>query len=1167
GEACHADLVDRWSDGRLFYNLYGPTETTIWATAAKCEEGDQIAPIGHPIDNTQTYILDADLHPVPTGMVGELYIGGVGVTRGYLNRPGLTAERFIPNPFVQDLGSEQPQGINAESPTANHGSRMYKTGDLARYLPDGRIEFIGRADHQVKIRGFRIELGEIEHVLNQHPVVQQGVVVVHNDTLPDKRLVAYVVPQTNRNGSENEHHLIAKIRADLQVQLPDYMVPPTFIWMDSLPLTPSGKIDRQALPLPDLSDRQTGEEYVAPTTDLEKLVTEIWATVLGVQQIGIYDNFFDLGGHSLGANQILSRLRQSLNVAISLHFFFENPTVAQLVGYLEDTHQAETATQFPILTQVQRDDALPLSLPQEAVWLICQLNPENTAYHAQASFRFRGKLRVDILEKSLTEIIRRHEIFRTTFETVHGKANQVIHRPFVVSLPIIHLQGASAAEQEHEIERLLAKEFETPFELTKLPLVRWTLLKLSSDDYILSHVEHHLVHDGWSFTVFLRELLALYQAFAADQPSPLADLDVQFVDFAHQQRTWIETEAGQQQLSYWQNQLKDCSPLLELPWDYPRPPVQSMRGNTLRMKFPRHLWNKLDALARAEDVTMFMLMFAAFQTLLHRYSGQDDICVGSGMANRRWPNTEHLMGMVINTIVLRTQFGENPTFRELLALIRQTTLEAYANQEMPFEKVVETLQPERNLSHNPIFQVLFGFHDSPMPALDLDGVTLDVTEALSSQSAKFDLVTVVVTHTGKNRKANITPEDDYITIIWEYSTDLFREETIGRMMRHYQFLLEGILADPDQRLLDLPLMTGPEKEQLLEVWNHTYRDYAHDKCIHHLFEAQAAQTPSATALVFQGQEVTYQQLNARANQLAHYLQSLGVGPEVLVGVCVERSVEMVIGMLAILKAGGAYLPLDPSYPSERVQFMLANAQPKLLLTQTDLNLNLPTDFTAILDLNKTLATVATIDSHNPQVNVTPTNLAYVLYTSGSTGQPKGVAIQHHGPMALVNWAQTVFTPSETSQVLATTSICFDLSVFELFVPLSSGGTVVLVEDALSLLSLPKEQEVTLINTVPSAMLELINANGVPSSVQVVNLAGEALQNKLVQQIYGQKTIQKVYNLYGPSEDTTYSTYVLTQAGAATEPSIGGPIDNTQAYILDHNYQPVPIGIPGQLYLG
>ncbi|WP_413198526.1 amino acid adenylation domain-containing protein [Nostoc piscinale] len=798
--------------------------------------------------------------------------------------------------------------------------------------------------------------------------------------------------------------------------------------------------------------------------------------------------------------------------------------------------------------------SIPLSAPQQRLWVLQQLEPQSYVYNEFVSIKLTGNLNLAILEKSFNEIIKRHESLRTSFTTIDEQPVQVIHPSVTIKLPVVNLSHLPPALQNAEVERLTHEIAQAPFNLAFCPLLRVMLLQTREQEYLLLLVIHHIICDGLSIQVLNQELAVIYKAFSAEQPCPLSDLPIQYADYSIWQLQQLQAERATSQLSYWQQKLANASTTLSLPTDRPRPPVQSFNGTTRNFQLSSELSQGLRSLSKQQGVTLFMTLLAAFQAQLYRYTSQEDICLGSPIANRNHADIEGLIGFFVNTLVLRTDISGNPSFRELLKRVRDVCVGAYAHADVPFEQLVGELQPERNLSHTPLFQVTFAFQEDTKKDLVLPDLTLQWLQNHNG-TAKFDLSLYVV---------DSQPE---IWGWWEYNTDLFDAATIERMVGHFTNLLQDIITFPEKRLSELSLLTEIELQTLLVKWNQTTTNYDLDKCIHELFEQQVNKTPDAVAVEFANQQLTYQELNAKANQLADYLRSLGVKPEVLVGICVERSLDMIIGLLAILKAGGAYIPLDPNYPSERIAFILEDTQAPVLLTQTALLAVMPPHQAKVICLDTDWHHISQHSQKNLVTEITPENLAYIIYTSGSTGKPKGVMIQHASTVAMLDWADKTFSREARAGVLASTSICFDLSVFEMFVPLCCGGKVILIENALYISNLPATCGVTLINTVPSVIAQLLQTDSIPASVQTVNIAGEPLQNQLVQKLYQQGHIQQVFNLYGPSEDTTYSTFALIQKGANSTPPIGKPIHNTQTYLLDENLQPVPIGVPGMLYLG
>ncbi|HKV36205.1 MAG TPA: non-ribosomal peptide synthase/polyketide synthase [Pyrinomonadaceae bacterium] len=1107
-------------------NLYGPSEDTTYSTYEAVTSGANDAVlIGRPIENTRVYLLNAELQPVPVGVPGELYIGGDGLARGYLKRPALTAERFVPDPFGQ-----------------HEGARLYRTGDLARYRDDGRIEYLGRIDQQVKVRGFRIELGEIEAQLERHAQVRQAVVTANEDESGDKRLVAYVVSEETLATSE--------LRAFLKEQLPEYMLPSAFVMLAELPLTANGKVDRKRLPAAEFSREEMAIEFVAPRTPTEEAVAGIWATVLKLERVGVLDNFFELGGHSLLATQVISRLREVFHTELSLRSLFEEPTVRGLAARIENSLNDQPQLRPPAMQPIARDGKLALSFTQQRLWFLDQLEPGSAFYNIAAAVQLDGELNTAALKKSFAEVVRRHEALRTHFTTIDGSPYQTIAAPPPFALSETDLSGLPVSERQDEVRRLTAEEAQRPFDLARGPLFRAGLLKLSDTEHVLFVTMHHIVSDGWSIGVLIQELAALYSAFSRSEPTPLPELPIQYVDFAHWQRQWLAGPTLQTQIDYWLNHLADAPAMLELPTDRPRPAVQSRRGATESFILPATLSESLKTFSRTEGVTLFTTLMAALQTLLLRYTGQQDFMIGSPIANRNHLETEKLIGCFTNTLVLRANLAGNPTFRELLGRVWETILGAHAHQDVPFERLVEELQPERDLSRSPLFQVMFVLQNAASEgSLNLPGLNIHLLET-DSGTARFDL-TLSMSETAGGLKGTL-----------EYNTDLFDASTIGQLLRHYTRLLQSITEDGADRPLSLlPLLDTAERTQVVEDWNATACDYPTARLLHQWFEIQVERTPDAAALVFGNQQFSYNELNTRANQLAHHLLSLRVGPETKVGIMLERTPLMLVSLLAVLKASGTYVPLDPNYPPERIAFMLQDAEIEVLLTESDLSERLPETGAAIVCLDREWSTIATAAAENPIATAHPENLAYAIYTSGSTGTPKGVAITHRNASAFLNWSNEFFSVEKLSTVLASTSINFDLSVFELFVPLSCGGCVVLAENALQL----PASDVGLINTVPSAIAELVRQGAVPSSARTINLAGEALSRKVVQDIYALGTVDEVINLYGPSEDTTYTTYETVSGDADAPVLIGRPIGNTQVYLLDQELEPVPIGVAGEFY--
>ena len=1138
------------------HNHYGPSEShvvTAFKLSGSPKDWATLPPIGHPIFQAEIHLLDADQRPVADGVAGELYIGGVSLARGYLNRPDLTAERFI----------SHPQG------------RLYKTGDLARYLPNGAIEYLGRIDQQVKVRGFRIEPGEVEAVLEQHPAVRESVVIVREDRPGGRRLVAYAVLHPEAAYSTAAQQL----REFLKTQLPEYMVPSAVVVLDQFPLTPSGKIDRRHLPVP---NQRLDLEVALPQTQTEILLAEIWAQVLGLEQVGIEDNFLELGGHSLLATQIVSRIREALAIELPLRSLLEASTVSVLAKQVEALQQ-QKGTQIAAIEPAPRDIPLPLAHVQEPLWFLDQLAPNNPFYNVPEAFELKGHLDVSALEQCFQEIIDRHEVLRTSFIPIEGKPVQVIHPTPRFTLAVVDLNAAEnhysanlvpeAIDRENNLFgassdrgldcELIIQAARQPFDLSQDLLLRVTLFKQSETEHILLINLHHIVCDGWSISVLLQELAILYPAFVSKQASPLPALTIQYADFAVWHRQWLQGEQSgglserDRQLDYWQQQLRDLTPIL-LPTDYPRPPVSTYRGARHFFTLSEPLTQQLKSLSRGEGVTLFMTLLSAFQTLLFQYTGQDDIPVGSLVANRHRPELETMLGFFANTIVLRTDLSNSPTFRQLLQRVRAITLAAYAHQDLPFEQLVRVLQPDRDLNQNPLVQVVFNLQNTPASTWEVPGVSLTHLP-LDNRTVKFDLF------------LELTETPAGLTGYFEYSTDLFAASSIARLAEHLQILLTGIVANPDQNLSEVCLLSATEQQQLHD-WNQTQAEIP-SECVHQLFEAQVERSPDAIAVEFDGHLLTYRELNQRANQFAHYLQSLGVKPNVVVGICVERSLELVIGLLAILKAGGAYVPLDPSYPAERLAFMLSDSQAPVLVTQQRLVSRLPEHDAQVVCMDADWAVVAACRQDNPESRVTHENLIYLLYTSGSTGQPKGVQLRHRGLVNLLHFMRQQPGLSDRDVCFAVSSISFDIAEVEIHLPLIVGARIFLVSrevaaDAARLARTLEQSGATFMQATPASWQLLLAAGWQGNKNLKIVTCGEALNrtlaDRLLERVYG------LWNMYAPTETTIHST--LHKMELNTPVLVGRPIPNMQFYVLNAQGQegvpkPVPIGVPGEVYIG
>jgi len=1137
GEALSAELRDRCLTrlpGAELHNLYGPTEAAVDVSAWTCrrEDTSRTVPIGRPVANTRLLVLDARWAPVPVGVPGELYIGGIQVGRGYLGRPELTAAAFVPDP------------------SGGQGARLYKTGDRARFLPDGNIEYLGRLDSQVKLRGLRIELGEIEATLESHPAVRQAAVLVREAPGGDRRLVAFLAPAGTAPSRE-------ELKDFLGTRLPAYMLPSGFGFLEELPLGPSGKLDRRALASLDVEDPSRASTWLAPRTSAEEKVAHVWSTVLGRERIGANDHFFELGGHSLLATQAVSRLRSAFGVELPLQAIFEAPTVAALARRLEST--AHTGPMAPPLVRRSDTGPAPLSFAQERLWLVDQMVGGGPLYNMPCAVRLRGPLDLPALERALSEVVRRHEALRTVVRAERGEPVQEVLPAEPMSLTPVELADLPELEREDKVEELAREEALRPFDLARGPLLRAKMLRLAREHHVLLLTMHHIVSDGWSVGVLARELTALYGAATRGEPSPLEELPLQYGDYSLWQKRWLEGGELERQLGYWKRQL-DALPRLQLRTDRPRPAVQSHRGRSQRFLLPRALVERLEALGRGEGATLFMVLLGVFDVVLERYSGQDDLVVGTDVANRNRPEIEGLIGFFTNQLVLRTDLSGDPSFRELLGRLRRVTLEAYEHQDVPFERLVRALRPERDAGMSPLFQVKLVLQNAPAPSLALPGLRPSLLEADGGETARWDLL------------LDLSPGEAGLWARAEYSTDLFDEATIARLWEHFLLAAEGVAADPGRRISATPLVTADERESMAR-WNDTGTAYPRQATVHGLFEAQAAATPDAVAVTFEGQRLTYAELDQRANQLAHHLLSLGVSAGGRVGLCLERSVEMVVGLLGILKAGCAYLPLDPSYPIERLSYLIQDGRLLAIVTRSALADELPVLSIPLVCVDDDANVLATRPATAPTLPITAGHEAYVLYTSGSTGIPKGVAVPHRAVVRLVRDTHFArFGPDETLLQLA--PLAFDASTLEVWGALLNGGRLAVFPPhtpSLEELSgfIAREGITTLWLTAGLFHQLVDHALEALAPVRQLLAGGDVLSPAHVRRVVDRHPHCQVINGYGPTENTTFTCCYPVPRGEPLTGSVpvGRPISNTHVHVLDTAMAPVPVGAPGELYAG
>ena len=1131
GEALPATLAERWAGAVQLHDAYGPTEATVAATSRRVPAEGGAASIGRPLEHVRVRVLDGRMGLVPAGIPGELYVGGAGLARGYLGRPALTAERFVPDPF-----------------SAVPGARLYRTGDRAYWRPDGTLAYGGRLDAQVKVRGFRIEPGEIEAALLRQADVSAAAVAVREDAPGDRRLVAYVV-----GGAQAD-----ALRAGLRQALPEHMVPAAFVALTELPRTPSGKLDRRAFPAPDYASAP--ERYVAPRTQTEALLARIWADVLRVERVGAADSFFGLGGHSLLAIRMASRVRDAFAVELPLRVVFERPVMGELAERIDALRSADGPV-LPPVVPVDRQRRLPLSFAQERLWFLDRLQPDSPVYNIALALRLTGALDVAALERALGEIVRRHETLRTVFREADGAPVQVI-APFTgFALPLEDLSTLEDGDREAELRRRATAEAARPFDLAAGPLLRATLLRLGDDRHALLVTLHHVVSDAWSAGILFREMVALYAAFRDGFASPLPELPVQYADFAVWQREQLQGAALERQLAWWTERLSDAPALLELPTDRPRPAVQAFRGAKEAVDLSPALLQRLQALGRTDGATLFMVLLGAFQVLLGKYAGTRDVVVGTPIAGRARGEVEGLIGFFVNTLVLRTDLGGDPSFRGLLRRVRETTLGAYQHQDVPFEKLVAELQPERSMSHAPLFQVMFSMQNAEAPVeavagLEIGGVAMD------AETSKFDL-TLSLAESAAGLRGSLA-----------YATDLWEPATIRRMARHLERVLEQVAADPDLRLSSLELAGPDERRQVVDEWNRTERPYPREACIHTLFHAQVCRTPDAPALEWDGVVLTYAELDARANRLAHHLAGLGVAPEQRVGVLLDRGAELVVSILAILKAGGAYVPLDPAYPPDRLRRMVAGADARVVVSRAELRGALGESDARFVCLREAADAVAAAPADAPASGATALNLAYVFYTSGSTGRPKGVMVSHREVVQLACGIDYLrMGPGE--RVAQASSTSFDAAVFEIWGALLNGATLVGVGRE-ALLSAPalaavlRERRVTLLYQPAALFAQHVREQvDVYAGLRQLVFGGEAAPMDGVRRMLREGRPERVLHVYGPTETTVWCTTDPVDAVADDAPTvpIGRPTANARTYVLGPALEPLPAGVAGELCVG
>ncbi|CAG0936138.1 nonribosomal peptide synthetase DhbF [Thermoflexales bacterium] len=1168
----HVSRVRQALKNLRLINGYGPTENTTFTCyypVSDSAESSASVPIGRPIANTQSYILDRELRPVPVGVSGELYVGGDGLARGYLHRADLTAERFVPSPFGHEPGT-----------------RLYRTGDLARYLPDGNLEFLGRTDDQIKLRGFRIELGEIERTLAQHAAVHEVMVLARDmEYAPtasaalsrDKRLVAYVVARAGQTLSTNE------LRRFLKDLLPDYMIPAAFVILDAFPLNPNGKVDRRALPAPQSVQADLGNASMPPRTPAEEMLANIWCQVLGLNRVSSDSNFFELGGHSLLATQLITRLRTAFQVDLPLRALFEAPTISQLAARLAAAQRSGgTLPAIPIKI-LSRQSELPLSFAQRRLWFLNQLGPASSLYNISTAVRLVGHLNLTTLEQSLNEIVRRHETLRTTFAAVKGQPIQQIAPALTVPLPVIDLHSLPANERAICVQQLIEEEGQRPFDLAQGPLLRVKVLRLAETEQVLLLTMHHIISDGWSLGVLIRELVALYPACVAGAQSPLPDLPIQYVDFAAWQHTWVQTpEVWETQVAYWKQHLAGAPAVLELPTDYPRPAVQTFRGERISLVLPQALSKALVKLSHQEDVTLFMLLLAGFKILLHRYTGQSNIVVGVPIANRTQAEIEGLIGFFVNTLVLHTELSGDPTFPELLRRVREVTLGAYAYQDLPFEKLVEEIHPERDLSRTPLFQVFFNMLNFGYDTLELPGVKAEVLSS-PDVGAKFDLTLYVQER----------PQGLRLDLL--YNADLFDCDRMIELLDQFHGLLSQLVDHPAEQISRFSLLT-PRAKALLPVPAQVL-DFRWDGTMPSRFSQQARRTPQQSAIVDRQSVWTYQDLEARSNRLANYLRSAGVQSGEVIAVYAHRSAPLVLALFGILKAGAAFVILDPAHPAAFLCERLRLAAPRGWL-QLEAAGDLPAEIDRfITGLNGrcrlTLpSSIAGLDAmlsgysvEPPQIEIGANDLAYIAFTSGTTGLPRGI-LGTQAPLAhFFQWQVETFSLKPTDRFSLLSGLAHDPLLRDVFTPLCLGATLCIPETEPGqggdqLLEWFKRQAISVTHLTP-ALARLITAVSQTAqlpSLRYVFLGGDILTQEITNNIGRLAPAATCVNFYGTTETPQAMGYYLVpkeeELRNRCEPQaimnlrralpVGQGIRDTQLLILNASHQVAGISELGEI---
>jgi amino acid adenylation domain-containing protein len=1124
GEALNTKLANKLLPfGSAVWNLYGPTETTIWSTLYKIKKSLPkkylLAPIGKPIDNTQVYVLNKSSEIVPKGAAGELYIGGYGLARGYLNQPELTKEKFIHDPF-----------------TKKQNSKLYKTGDIVRLLPDGNLEFLGRVDNQIKIRGIRIEPNEIESVLNKHVNINHSIVSTYEEDI-QKQLIAYY--STNNKKDINP----ATLYAYLEKKLPRYMIPSAFIYINSWPLTKHGKIDRKQLPTYKNYYFSQNKKYDSPKNKEEKLLVDIWRQILRIDHISRNDNFFLLGGDSLSATRVISHIKHLVGIDCDVDLIFRKNTIASLATFLRN-HSKNNA--IPVIKKVHRSQKLLPSFAEHRLWFENQYEKSGqSAYNLFFAMQLIGTLNIRALKDSFNYLIKRHETLRTIFRNVNGEPEPIILPEFCIEIPIKYVVSDNLINE-------LTTAIQQPFNLESGHLLRVTLFRLDKNHHVILITQHHIITDGWSIEIFLTELEKLYNAFVTKTNPNLPALQIQYIDFTYWQRNSLTTKSCNSQIRYWRNKLKNFSEL-NLPTDYPRAAVKTYAGKQKIFEINQDITKELKEIAHTNNASLFMVLLAAFNILLARYSSQKDITIGTAIANRNHPMLENILGFFVNKLILRNKILGNPCFIDFLTKIKKTCIEAYNNQDIPFDYLVDKLKIKRKANQNPIFNVVFVLQNA------------NKKETLSLANLKTNIIDLPNYNVQTDLLFNVFEIDAKLKCNIEYRVDLYQDETINKMAQHFLILINAIIRNPSKCIYFLPLLTYQEYHQTLIDWNQTSKYFPNNITIHKVFEMQAENTPDNIAVVFQEKCLTYKELNAKSNQLAHYIRQKNMGLGDLIAIYLERGLDMIIAILGVLKAGGAYIPLDINYPKEYVENILNASCVASIITKNKLSSYLKYS-SKLIRLDAEFKEIYNLLDINPKCINQPDDIAYIIYTSGSTGKPKGVMITHRSIVNLLYAQKEEFCINENSNVLQFASISFDASVSEINTALSSGASLYILSDEIKkdvneLFNFMLKHKIS-VATLPPFLLNIFPKKKLPC-LKTLIVAGDVCDKQLL--TFWAKG-RKFINAYGPTEITVCAT-MRTCSPNDERVLIGKPIANTQAYVLDKYKQPVPIGITGELFIG